>query len=40
MKMTKCQSATASRDLTALTEAGILARLGEGKGTYYILRDM
>ena len=38
MKMTKCQSATATRDLTSLTENGILIRLGDGgKGTHYIL---
>ena len=38
MKMTKCQSATATRDLTDLTEKGLLIRLGEGrKGTSYLL---
>ncbi|MBQ7508154.1 MAG: hypothetical protein IJT52_02365 [Spirochaetales bacterium] len=38
MKMTKCQSATATRDLSGLTEHGILIRMGDGgKGTHYIL---
>lgn len=38
MKMTKCQSATATRDLSGLTEQGLLIRMGEGKkGTYYLL---
>ncbi|MCR4677032.1 MAG: DUF4172 domain-containing protein [Sphaerochaetaceae bacterium] len=38
MKMTKCQSATATRDLSDLTEKGLLVRMGEGKkGTYYLL---
>lgn len=38
MKMTKCQSATATRDLSGLTEQGLLIRMGDGKkGTYYLL---
>lgn len=38
MKMTKCQSATATRDLSGLAEHGLLLRMGDGgKGTYYIL---
>ena len=38
MKMTKCQSATATRDLSHLVENGLLVRLGDvGKGTHYIL---
>ena len=38
MKMTKCQSATATRDLSGLTEKGLLIRMGAGKkGTYYLL---
>ena len=38
MKMTKCQSATATRDLSGLTEHGLLIRVGDGgKGTYYVL---
>ena len=38
MKMTKCQSATATRDLSGLAEHGVLIRMGDGKkGTYYLL---
>lgn len=38
MKLTKCQSATATRDLSGLTEQGVLIRMGDGKkGTYYLL---
>lgn len=38
MKMTKCRSATATRDLSGLAEHGLLIRMGDGgKGTYYIL---
>lgn len=38
MKMTKCKSATATRDLSGLVEQGVLIRMGDGnKGTYYLL---
>ena len=41
MKMTKCQSATATRDLSGLTEKGLLIRMGDGKkGTYYLLNPV
>jgi len=38
IKMTKCKRASATRDLSSLTEHGILIRMGDGgKGTYYVL---
>lgn len=37
MKLTKCPSATATRDLSDLVEKKVLLRLGEGKGASYLL---
>ncbi|MBX9571402.1 MAG: Fic family protein [Candidatus Obscuribacterales bacterium] len=39
-KMTKCSTDTANRDLSKLVEYGVLDRVGEGRGTHYVLKKL